>query len=334
MSARILVLLLPLGFWACTWSADPMGPANSAQSTSTAAASQDSRVESILRTMKDHYVYPENAARASDDIRAVGTAFQALDDQEFADAMRKPLSDMVGDRHLLLFYSKDPVSEESFEEANAPDPVAETQMAAFGERVNYGISDVKILDGNIGYIAIDSFFPAEIASPAVAKAMGKLRQTKALIVDLRNSEYGGEPDMVALLCGYLIPGPGRLLTRTVYRSGEVQESRMPFVEADKRYPDDAPIYVLTSEKTFSAGEELAYNLKVFGRANIIGESTGGGANPGDSYRVSNHLTLFVPEAEVFSAVDGGNWNWTGVIPDERVDAADALDLALERIGGL
>lgn len=94
------------------------------------------------------------------------------------------------------------------------------------------------------------------------------------------------------------------------------------------YPRLAPIYVLTSRRTFSAGEELAHNLQVLKCAHLIGEPTGGGANPGSEYRVSAHLALLIPRSTAIKAETDANWNWTGVIPDEHVEPAAALDQAL------
>ena len=53
---------------------------------------------------------------------------------------------------------------------------------------------------------------------------------------------------------------------------------MPYIPV-KRYLDK-PVYVLTSKRTFSGAEEFTYNLKNLKRATIVGETTGGGANPG------------------------------------------------------
>ncbi|MBA3715751.1 MAG: hypothetical protein H0W76_25440 [Pyrinomonadaceae bacterium] len=57
---------------------------------------------------------------------------------------------------------------------------------------------------------------------------------------------------------------------------------------------DRDVYVLTSNRTFSAAEESSYNLTNLKRATIIGETTGGGAHPGRGVRLSDHFQMFVP----------------------------------------
>ena len=53
---------------------------------------------------------------------------------------------------------------------------------------------------------------------------------------------------------------------------------------------DRPVYLLTSERTFSGGEDFAYSLQAQGRAELIGETTGGGRPP-DSRRMPISATL-------------------------------------------
>lgn len=140
---------------------------------------------------------------------------------------------------------------------------------------------------------------------------------------------GRDPRVVALACAYLIPEQGRLLTTIAWRHKSAQENRIPtLAETSDGYPRTAPIDVLTSRLTFSAGEELAHNLQVLKRARVIGEPTGGGANPGSEYEVAAHLALFIPKGMAISAESGTNWNWTGLILDERVESAAALERAL------
>jgi C-terminal processing protease CtpA/Prc len=91
-----------------------------------------------------------------------------------------------------------------------------------------------------------------------------------------------------------------------------------------------PIYVLTSAKTFSAGEGLAFLLQERRRAEVVGEVTAGAANPGRPYGVNDRFTVTVPNGRVRSAVHGGNWEGTGVTPDVKTGAAAALAVAHAR----
>lgn len=329
---RLFVAILTLGIHACVLPATHEQKPSSASATlSGETITKDTRVDTILRLLGEHYVYPVSVKRVEQTIRARSADFVQLDDRAYASAMRPVLSELVNDRHLLLNHSARMLADDDGDEASEPDPTAKARMEAFARRVNYGFTQVKILEGNIGYIQVDGFMSTEVAGAALAAAMRTLRSTRALIIDLRESDKGGEPEMVALITAYLIPDTERRLTRTVYRSGNKEESRIPLLDSAQRFPKDVPVYVLISSKTFSAGEELAYNLKALGRARLIGAPTGGGANPGKVHRINPHLRLFVPEAEVFSAITGENWNWTGVIPHELVAPEDALNRVIMQI---
>jgi C-terminal processing protease CtpA/Prc len=91
--------------------------------------------------------------------------------------------------------------------------------------------------------------------------------------------------------------------------------------------DGKPAYVLTSNRTFSGGEEFTYDLKNLKRATIIGETTGGGAHPVAGHRIDDHFTIGVPFAKAINPISKTNWEGTGVEPDVKVPAADALTTA-------
>src|SRR5690606_34087222 len=91
----------------------------------------------------------------------------------------------------------------------------------------------------------------------------------------------------------------------------------------KRYLDK-PLYILTSRRTFSGAEEFAYDLKNLKRATIVGDTTGGGANPGGTRMVAPRFEMFIPVGRVTSPVTGTNWEGVGVIPDLAVAPAKAL----------
>ena len=121
------------------------------------------------------------------------------------------------------------------------------------------------------------------------------------------------------------------------RKGDVthQYWTLPYVPG-KRLADK-PVYVLTSKQTFSGAEEFSYNLKSLKRATIVGETTGGGAHPVSGHRIDDHFMIGVPFARAINPITKTNWEGTGVEPDVKVSAADALrtaeKLADERIAG-
>ncbi len=95
--------------------------------------------------------------------------------------------------------------------------------------------------------------------------------------------------------------------------------------------------MLTSHDTSSGGEELANDLKTQGRATIVGQRTGGGANPGHRHRVQDHFAVYVPDGRSINPINHGNWETSGVAPDRFVPStvdskAVALKMAKERLG--
>lgn len=84
------------------------------------------------------------------------------------------------------------------------------------------------------------------------------------------------------------------------------------------------MYVITSGRTFSAREGLAYDLQNLGWATVVGETTDGGANPSRPFVIERHFMLFVPVGRAVSPVTGTNWEGTGIKPDMAVPAESAL----------
>ena len=85
--------------------------------------------------------------------------------------------------------------------------------------------------------------------------------------------------------------------------------------------------MLTSKETFSGAEEFAFDLKNQKRATIVGETTGGGAHPVSGHTAGDYFTVGVPFAKSLDPVTKTNWEGTGVEPDIKVAATDALATA-------
>lgn len=92
----------------------------------------------------------------------------------------------------------------------------------------------------------------------------------------------------------------------------------------------AKVFYLTSSRTFSAAEHLAFAFKLTGRAVLIGERTGGGNHFGGWESLGDGLSAFIPIGRTLDPVTGADWEGVGVAPDVAVPAVHALDEAVRR----
>jgi C-terminal processing protease CtpA/Prc len=200
-------------------------------------------------------------------------------------------------------------------------------MRQMGRLDNFGIRRVERLDGNVGYLDVRRVAVPANAGPAIAAAMELVAGTYALILDLRRNG-GGSPDGVMFWCSYLFPEEDQVHLNDIFHAdtGETRQFwALPYVPGPRYL--DRPVYVLTSSRTFSGGEELCYNLQALGRAELIGETTGGGAHPTRGFPVTAAVEIGIPFARSVNPVTGTNWEGTGVTPDVAVPEAEARDVA-------
>ena len=85
-----------------------------------------------------------------------------------------------------------------------------------------------------------------------------------------------------------------------------------------------PLYVLTSNLTGSCAEEFAYDVQTHKLGTLYGATSGGGANPGGLFRLSDHLAAFIATGRAINPVTKTNWEGVGVKPDVAVTPGDAL----------
>jgi hypothetical protein len=279
-------------------------------------------IAALSKALEAKYVFPEVATRMAKLLtdRQTAGAYGTTSAKELSTILSADLLQVAHDKHLRVFYSAEPLP------AGGAGPQGPPPRAAFAAR-NFGFTKVERLKGNVGYLKFDGFMdPGSGAGDVAAGAMAFLSGTDALIIDLRENG-GGSPAMVAFLCTYLFDGRPVHLNDLYWRtSGETQQWwTLPFVPGS-RYVDKE-VYLLTSSKTFSAAEEFTYNLKTQKRATLVGETTGGGANPGGIERLTAHFAAFVPAGRAINPITKTNWEGTGVAPDLQASAEQALDVA-------
>jgi C-terminal processing protease CtpA/Prc len=156
--------------------------------------------------------------------------------------------------------------------------------------------------------------------------MDLLADTDALVIDLRNCG-GGDPETVMLFASYLFDQPTHL-NDIYWREDNHTDVRWTTATVPgRKYGSARPVYLLTSQDTFSGCEDFAYALKNAGRATLIGENTGGGAHAGSPHRLGAHFMMFVPSGKPINPVTHTDWEGVGVKPDIASSADDALDVA-------
>jgi hypothetical protein len=195
---------------------------------------------------------------------------------------------------------------------------------------DHGIREVKVLDGNVGYLDLRMFAGSDAAKAEIDAAMMELEDTSALIIDVgRNG--GGGPWMVRYLSGFLFDEPTHLAD-TWMRGMEEPRQRWTLAGQPTEAFHDKPVFVLTSGNTFSAAESFTFGLAINDRVTVVGERTGGGGHFGDTVPVAEDLRLFVPRGRTYDPATGKGWEAEGIEPDTPVEYGNALTRALDDAG--
>lgn len=292
-------------------------------------------LDDIARALNETYVFPETAKKMDEFVRqqAKSGAYDASTDLEsFTRKLTEDLRSVSHDLHLRVGWAPDDPPA-----AGAPPPSPEERrhrFAAAVRRDNACFRKVELLQGNVGYVKLNCFAPAELGGSTAVAAMGFLAGADALIFDLRENG-GGSPSMIQLLTSYLVPGDETTHLNSFYiREGDRTEQYWTQSWVPGTRKTEVPVFVLTSRFTFSAAEEFTYNLKNLKRATIVGETTGGGAHPVNEHKVEGYpVVMSLPFGRAINPITGTNWEGTGVAPDVAVPAPEALREAHSRALG-
>jgi Peptidase family S41/N-terminal domain of Peptidase_S41 in eukaryotic IRBP len=299
-----------------------LGPAGASSTEIALNEAERTRViDGAAKLLDEFYLFPDVAKRVSAKLRAQQKhgEYRAITDGEIlAIRLTDDLVALSGDRHVGVdFFTKVMPPEEPAPRPH-PDP---RQLAAR----NCSFEKAEHYAPNIGYLKLNAFEePENCVSTAIA-AMNFLANSDALIIDLRDN-HGGAPRMAAVISSYLFDEPTHL--DDIYDRGQNTIEQLwtfPYLPGKKFA--DKPVFVLTSARTFSVAEEFSYDLKSLKRATLIGETTGGGAHTVAPHRIDDHFFIRVPFGRFVNPVTKTDWEGTGVEPDVKVSAAEALDVA-------
>ncbi|PCJ98237.1 MAG: hypothetical protein COA50_01640 [Flavobacteriaceae bacterium] len=293
------------------------------------AEEKNTVVDSIGNKLKSTYIFPEVAEEMVNLIEKKlkkGKYKDISDPYEFASSLTEDLLSISHDKHIRVRFAPEAIA--ARQEVHTPQDSIDFQNNYINnlKRGNFGFKEVAILDGNIGYLDLRSFSDVAHAGPTAVAAMNFLSNSDAIIIDLRNNG-GGSPAMIQLITSYLFSSNSVHLNNFYWRPTDrhTQTWTLPHVQGTRS--PDTEVYVLTSNRTFSAAEEFSYNLKNLNRATLIGETTGGGAHPGGTVNATDRFTVWIPSGRAINPITNTNWEGTGVVPDIKVSSDKALEVA-------
>ena len=279
-------------------------------------------ITGIQKAIRENYVFPEQSedlCRSLEQHHTNGDYDQITDPKTFCEQLTRHLREVVNDKHLqvLLLGDMPDIGRRAMKRPSEGNRIAEA-----------GLTKAEILQGNIGIFSISMFNPLCDSADEINGAMQFVRDTDALIIDLRKCR-GGSGDAANFLLSYFFDSevPVTLL-ETYFRpqnhTVQCQTTKTPF-----KYTK--PVYALTSGFTGSCGEHFVFALKIHKKATLIGANTAGLAHPVAFVGLDTGILFKVPIGRTYDPTTKEDWEGIGVAPDISCSEDSALTAGLKTI---
>ncbi len=307
----------------------------------TTAHQRSQTIEDLAAKLTERFFDPELGQRYAAMLRAnaaSGKYDSIADDAAFAKQVTADLQAVAFDGHLKLFVG---------------DGSARGRNGRAGPAQSQNIEAAARLTPAIAYLRFGNLFGQPEALDRLRKFLRDNASAKTLIFDMRTNIGGGFDEMDVLFPrifakptvmvamdtrsavdanGEAPLGDGPTLRRAAAPSAVVRREHFVTPAPALGNLRKAKIFVLTSGRTASAAEHFTLSLKRTHRATIIGETTYGAGNYGGVVPIAGGFSAFIPVGRTFDPDTGKGWDYVGIAPDVRVDAAQALVEALVRSG--
>ncbi|WP_339918344.1 S41 family peptidase [Yeosuana marina] len=298
-----------------------------AQNNSLTNDYKENVIQSLSQLMNEYYVFPEVAKLTEQHLKTQmqdGYFDQFKNNETFAAALTKSVQTINKDKHMRIRSNQPYMISETSQESMIDQHIARMDRS---REANAGFKTVKILEGNVGYLDLRGFAGMETGKDIADAYMKLMLRSDAIIIDL-SKNGGGSPNMVQYLCSYFF-NQKLLLNSLYWREGNTTEEFWTLDNVGGLKMNDVPLFIMTSERTFSGAEEFSYNMQTQKRATLVGQTTGGGANPGRSMRINANLSVFIPTGKAINPVTKTNWEGVGVIPEVATTVEETYDKTLD-----
>ena len=283
-------------------------------------------VKSLSENILETYIDLEIAKKMTSELNAnlKSSRYKSISSaDEFSKVVTNDLQKISHDLHLKLNFEPKRIAQSKRTMPEEMKMKMEKMMALKMAEINYGFTEVKILNGNIGYLNLRMFADIDLAREAATAAMNFLSNTKAILIDLRTNG-GGVPSMMQLLSSYFTGADPVVLSDFYERKTDSKTQLLTFPNIDGKRMTNTPLYILTSKNTFSAAEAFTYSLKHLDKAIVVGEVTKGGANRTKRINLDDNFSVSMPYIQAIHPVTKSNWEGTGVQPTIKTTEKEAF----------
>jgi hypothetical protein len=303
--------------------------AQPARTTATQQIDAQKVVADVRRIIAANYVLADVRPKL-DAALATGLAagrYNVSDPAALADRINSDMSAVAHDKHLGMHY--DPAGQARLGaqppgagDDDAPPSAEEIRQAT---QFNHGITEMKVLPGNIRYMNLIGFFwGGKPTAEAYDNAIRFLKDGDAAVIDLRQNG-GGSPEAVQYLISHFL-APNRPIVTFYMGANKVDHlSSLASLPAGRLV--GKPLYVLTSGRTASAAEEFTGHVAGFKLGEIIGENTAGAGFRNSFFPVAGGYVISVSVGRAVLASTGKDWEGVGIAPTTKTDVDQALDIA-------
>jgi hypothetical protein len=296
-----------------------MGPPPGSTPVERLSAPQRQELIEALATELEHvYVSPDTGRVVGEHIRrlnAQGAFDTATDLRELAVGLTREMRAAQPDVHLAVIPPGGPPGGMGAGGAEAE------------RRANYYMPRVEVLAGNIGYLLLTRFAGEPAALERLGHALSFLRDTDAMIIDLRSVGGGSATMSNALVSHFVAPS---IPTLKVWNRATEQTTTLwtlASVAGPRR--TEVPLYILVDARSGSAAEHVPFVLQELGRATIVGERTAGAGRNNTMRSLPFGFVASISTSRVQAYESGREWERVGVQPDVPTAPDAALDAALE-----
>lgn len=285
--------------------------------------------KSIGKVLKEQYIFPNHAneiAKLLEENRKSGLYENYREHRALSEKLTEDIRSVNNDVHLSVSYTPPEGSGgKVMRRMKSNGKLSKKQLESM-QRENFGFKDVRLLEGNVGYLNLSGFYDPRYAGETAVSAMAFLNNSNAIIIDLRENR-GGAGEMYQLLSSYFFDEGPVLLNEISFplEDRKYQTWTLPHIPGARR--PDVDLYILTSHQTGSAAEVFSYAMKHYKRATLVGEVTVGAANPVSPTLLPNGFVILLSKAQAINPVTKRNWEGVGVIPHVKTPKQDALNTA-------